>query len=100
MNPHRRIRLDTFAMIDVDSPMEYEIVVPTEAQVVLGHGTGSFYLTVSEEGLVKLMEFAGAVLKDIRARSALPARTPSQTDDAHCVLRNLPRLPRHMTGTT
>ncbi len=76
MNTHRQIKLDTFAMIDVDSPMEYEIVVPTEAQVVLGHGTGSFYLTVSEEGLVKLMEFAWAVLKDIRARAKLPARKP------------------------
>ena len=69
MNTHEGIEVDVFATIDRDSPMKYEMVVPTEAQVVLEHGTGSFYLTVSEEGLVKLMEFAGAVLKDMRIRA-------------------------------
>jgi hypothetical protein len=78
MNTHRLIELDAFALIDGDSPMKYEIVVPTEARVVLGHGTGSFDLTVSQEGLIRLMELAGAALTDMRARAATRRSHPAR----------------------
>src|SRR5258707_4027609 len=70
MNTHMGIALDAWVLIDDDCPMKSE-VCRTEAQFELGHSIGSLHLIVSEEGLARLVDVAGAALKDMRAGAEL-----------------------------
>jgi hypothetical protein len=64
MNTFLGIALETWANIDEDCPMECE-TSRAEAQVALGHGTGSLHLVLTEGAVRKL----AAVLAE--ARSAM-----------------------------
>jgi hypothetical protein len=68
------IALDAWVLIDDDCRMKSE-VCRTEAQLELGHGTGSLHLIASEEGLARLVDVAGAALKDMRAGAELDDQT-------------------------
>lgn len=63
--PHGGISLDAYAVIDHDNPVRYQ-VHPSEAQIELGHGTGSLHLLVTEAGLAMLRALIDTALTDMR----------------------------------
>jgi hypothetical protein len=63
------IDMDAWLLIEDDCQMKYQIVVPTEAQIELWHGTGSLHMTMGEAGLIGLMAFIGVVLREMQARA-------------------------------
>jgi hypothetical protein len=66
MNTHRGIALETWVNIDGDCPIECEMS-RTDAQIALGHGTGSLHLVLSEAALSALAAVTAGALHDIRA---------------------------------
>ncbi len=59
------IAVDAWANIDGECDMAYE-VSRAEAQLELGHRTGSLHLVLTEAGLAKLVETATTVLREMR----------------------------------
>lgn len=68
MNTFLGIGMETWVNIDRDCDMNSE-VSRTEAQIELGHRTGSLHLVVCEEGLATLAEFLDGVLTELRAKN-------------------------------
>lgn len=64
------IAVDAWANVDGGCDMTYE-VSPIEAQIELGHRTGSLHLVMTEDGLAKLITVAETALREMRA--AVPA---------------------------
>jgi hypothetical protein len=60
------IALDLWVNIDGDCPMDSE-VTRSEAQLELGHSTGSLHLVLDEDGLALLVETATAALAALRS---------------------------------
>jgi len=60
------IALDVWVNIDGDCPMQSE-VARNEAQLELGHSTGSLHLILDEDGLTRLVETATAALDTLRS---------------------------------
>jgi hypothetical protein len=60
------IALDLWVNIDGDCPIESE-VARNEAQLELGHSTGSLHLVLDEDGLARLVEIATAALAALRS---------------------------------
>jgi hypothetical protein len=71
MNTFLGIALDTWATIDADCPIAHE-VSKTEAQLELGHSTGSLHLLLTEDALVNLMAAAGEALDEMRRVNLCP----------------------------
>jgi hypothetical protein len=69
MNTHFGIAVDAWANVDGDCDMTYE-VSPVEAQIELGHRTGSLHLVMTPRGLAKLLEVGQQVLTEMRAAAA------------------------------
>jgi hypothetical protein len=67
MNTFLGIALETWVNIDEDCPMECE-TSRSEAQIALGHGTGSLHLVLTEQALRKL----AAVLTEAAQAMAQP----------------------------
>ncbi|HEX5402832.1 MAG TPA: hypothetical protein VFX16_11100 [Pseudonocardiaceae bacterium] len=65
MNTFLGIAVDTWVNVDGDCEMATE-VSRVEAQIELGHGTGSLHLVMTEEGLARLVAVAGDVLQEMR----------------------------------
>lgn len=65
MNTFLGIAMETWVNIDADCHMTRE-VSHTEAQIELGHGTGSLHLVVTEDGLAKLTRFIQQVQQEMR----------------------------------
>ena len=59
------IAVDAWANVDGDCDMSYE-VSRSEAQLELGHRTGSLHLVLTEAGLAKLVDTATQVLQQMR----------------------------------
>jgi hypothetical protein len=59
------IAVDAWANVDGECDMAYE-VSRAEAQIELGHRTGSLHLVLTEAGLVKLVDTANRVLHEMR----------------------------------
>lgn len=66
MNTLFGIALDTWATIDRECDMATEVVAG-QAQLTMGHRTGSLQLVLDEPGLTKLVEIASRALGDLRA---------------------------------
>ena len=66
------IAVDAWANIDGDCDMAYE-VSRAEAQLALGHRTGSLHLVLTEAGLAKLVDTAARVLHEMRQLGPGPA---------------------------
>ncbi|HEY3608243.1 MAG TPA: hypothetical protein VGL06_12125 [Pseudonocardiaceae bacterium] len=66
MNTLMGIALDVWVNIDGDCPMETE-VTRCEAQLELGHSTGSLHLVLDEDGLARLVAAATAALDTLRS---------------------------------
>jgi hypothetical protein len=64
MNTFMGISLDTWANVDGDCPIECEVVA-AEAQIELGHRTGSLHLVMTESGLRRLVAVAGHALDEM-----------------------------------
>ena len=60
------IALDVWVNIDDDCAIEYE-VSRSEAQIELGHKTGSLHIVATEEALINLAKEVGAALRDMRS---------------------------------
>lgn len=60
------IALDTWVTIDRDCDMTHEVVAE-QAQITLGHPTGTLQLILDESGLSKLLEIAHQTLGELRA---------------------------------
>jgi hypothetical protein len=65
MNTFLGIAMETWVNIDADCHMARE-VSHTEAQIELGHRTGSLHLVVTEEGLARLAQFIDQVRQEMR----------------------------------
>jgi hypothetical protein len=65
MDTFQGIALDVWVSIDGDCSMTSE-VAKSEVQLEVGHNKGSLHLVVSEEGLARLVEMAGAALREVR----------------------------------
>lgn len=59
------IALDTWVTIDRDCDMTHEVVAE-QAQITLGHPTGTLQLILDERGLTKLLEVANKTLGELR----------------------------------
>jgi hypothetical protein len=68
MNTLFGIALDTWATIDRECDMRSEVVAG-QAQLTLGHRTGSLQLVLDEPGLTKLVDVARQTLGEMRARN-------------------------------
>ena len=66
MNTFQGIALDIWVNIDNDCSIKYE-AVKSEAQIELGHQTGSLQLIVDEQGLARLVEVLGQALRETRS---------------------------------
>ncbi len=60
------IALDTWADIDGDCSMSYCEVTRSDAQIVVGHGSGSLHLVMTEGGLVRLADVVSKALKEVQ----------------------------------
>lgn len=64
MNTFLGIATETWVTVDGDCEMATE-VSPTEAQIELGHTTGSLHLVLSEAGIDKLIAVASAAWQEM-----------------------------------
>jgi hypothetical protein len=69
MNTFLGIAMETWVNIDGDCHMARE-VSRTEAQIELGHRTGSLHLVITEDGLAKLADFLEQVRRQMAAKTA------------------------------
>jgi hypothetical protein len=59
------IAVDVWVNVDGDCPMGFETSA-SQAQIELGHNTGSLHLVMTEGGLETLVEVAGLALEQMR----------------------------------
>lgn len=67
MNTFLGIAMETWVTIDSDCHMARE-VSRTEAQIELGHRTGSLHLVATEDGLAKLATFIDQVQREMHQK--------------------------------
>lgn len=72
MNTFLGIAMETWVNIDGDCHMARE-VSRTEAQIELGHRTGSLHLVITEDGLAKLAAFIDQVMQEMEQKTAVKA---------------------------
>jgi hypothetical protein len=76
MNTFQGIAMDAWIDVDGDCPMSGE-VVGSQAQIELGHSTGSLHLVLTERGLGNLVDVLTTALTKLRS----PDRRPTEARD-------------------
>ncbi len=74
MNTFQGIAMDAWIDVDGDCPMVGE-VVGREAQIELGHSTGSLHLVLTERGLGNLADVLATALAELRSPDQRPPDT-------------------------
>lgn len=83
LNTFLGIALETWVTVDDECQMSHE-VTRAEAQIDLGHRTGSVHLVLTERGIAKLVREIEQVLDELRTRPPAVAAVADLAHDQEC----------------